>query len=548
MNAMKTITRITVQILLFLLIAFTLIMSFHACQKIENPTKGVKLIVNYDILKTNINVRFFDAATGESIGMSDGENVDVNITGESASAVIDIAGESGKTYKSGGGYMTLYLNPNVEFHPSPDNPVRFTLVAQHEGYLQASRSMTITEEGDYFVDIPMIKSELPPEGVVIVKETEIGVVIQGEIKEDISLETENSEVLVFIPEGTVIKDENGNTLNGYLNIEITHFDNTNDHALSAFPGGLLSSLQKDGKTEKGVFYTAGFVAIEITDKVGKIAKTFEGNPFSLQLKVPEQTYNPLTSTYVNSGDGLAAHSFDPDEGLWNFEQQLNLDLTENGLVVNAQLNHLSYWNFGWFFGNTCDMGVDLLFTGNQSGCECVNVKGIMRKSEDDTFLRFVNMEVCKDEPVTIQNAPEGLPVYIEWENSDCSSFYIDPASNPLYINNMCDNQQYDVPLMNGSNQTTAVSIEITARCASYPDVEVNPTFGFWFREADATCWRYAFMYNGKADICDVEIGGDYVIGAYYENNWNEWQVTVTGSEYALINMELPDGVCNTLFD
>lgn len=548
MNAMKTLTRITVQILLFLLIAFTVIMSFHACQKIESPTKGVKLIVNYDLLKTYVNIRFYDAATGQQIGMDDGKQVSVNITGESASAVIDMEGESGKTYKSGGGYMTLYLNPNVEFFPSLENPIRFSIVAQLEGYMQASRSMVITENGDYFVDISMVQSQLPPEGVVVTKEDNIGNAVQGEIQEDISVKTNGDLAGVFIPKGTVLKDENGNVLSGSLNIEITHFDNLKDQSLASFPGGLMSGLKKNESIKDGVFYTVGFVSVEIKDNSGKQAKIIEGEPMALTLMVPEQTFNPQTSSTVNSGDYVSVQSYDPEEGVWNYEQASNIESVMNGMEVTAWLNHLSYWNFGWFYENSCETGVEIAFTGDQSGCECVNVQGIMRKTQDDTFLRYVNMEVCDGETVIVTNAPANIPVYIEWSNTTCYNYFVDPAYNPLHIVDLCNNNQYDVPLLNESGQITNISIDVTARCDSYPDVEVHPTFGFWFRESAGNCWRYGFMYDGKANICDVEIGKDYVIGAYYENSWNEWEVTVTQSEYVVLDMELPDGVCNTLFD
>jgi hypothetical protein len=546
MNAMKTITRVLVQIVLFLLIAFTVIMSFYACQKIEDPTRGVKLIVNYDVLKTNINVRFFDAASGEQIGANDGNNVSVRITGESASAVIDMAGESGKTYKSGGGYMTLYLNPNVEYQPSSDNPIRFTIVAQIDGYLETGKSMVITKNGDYFVDIAMVKSDSPPEGVIIATGNELGKVVQGEVKEDISFETDNSLVSVFIPQGTIIKDENGTLLAGYLNIEISYFNNLLDQSLAAFPGGLLSGMQKDGEISDGVFYTAGFVLVVVTDKRGKVAKTFEGSPLELKLKVPDQTYNPQTLSNVISGNGISVYSFDPSAGLWNYEQSSGVEGSENGLEVTAQLNHLSYWNFGWFFGNSCDQGARLLFTGDANFINAT-IKGIMRKAEDNTFLRFVNIQAHNGEPVILTNAPADLPVYVDWIDSDCSDYYVDPASNPLNIDNLCSNTQYNLPVVSQSVQNTTVLIDVAAHCAQYPDVEVHPTFGVWFRESDKLCWRWAFMSDGKADIPNMEIGKNYVIGAYYDNTWNEWEVNVTQEEYVILDMELPDDICDMLF-
>lgn len=548
MNAMKTFTRITVQILLFVLIAFTVVMSFYACQKIEDPTRGVKLILNYDLLKTNINVRFYDAATGLRIGAEDGKQVSVSISGETSSAVIDMAGESGKTYKSGGGYMTLYLNPNVEYQPDIDNPIRFTIVAQLDGYLEASRSMVITKEGDYFVEMTMVQSQLPPEGVVIARETEVGTLIQGKVQADISVKTNKNQASVLIQEGTVIKDENGNTLGGSLNVEITYFNNLADQSLAAFPGGLLSGLQKNGNAEDGVFYTAGFLSVEITDNNGRKAKTFEGEPLAISIMVSEQTYNPQTFSNINTGDNVSVFSYDPAAGYWDYEQSSTMQASYSGMEVTAWINHLSYWNFGWFFGNNCDEGVDLLFTGDQSACECVNVKGIMRKSEDDTFLRFVNIEACDGEPVTITNAPANLPVYIEWQDTDCSNYYVDPSSNPLQLNNLCSSEQYSVPMVSENNQTATISIDVTAHCTQYPDVEVHPTFGVWFRELDGICWRWAYMYDGKADICDVEMGKDYVIGAYFNNTWNEWDVTVSQTEYVVLDMKLPDDVCSTMFN
>lgn len=545
MNAMKTITRVLVQILMILLIAFTVIMSFYACQKIEDPTRGVKLIVNYDLLKTNINIRFFDAATGERIGADDASQVSVKITGESASAVVDMAGESGKTYKSGGGYMTLYLNPNIEYRPSLENPIRFTIVSDIDGYLETGKRMVIAEEGDYFVDIAMVKREMPPEGVVIAKATEQGKIVQGEVKEDISFETENGEATVFIPEGTYIYDEKGIPLNDYLNIEISYFNNLKDKSLAVFPGGLLSSVQKDGTVHEGVFYTAGFASVVITDKKGKIAASIEGTPLQLKLNVQEQTYNPQTLANVNHDDGLSVYSFNPASGVWNYEQSSSIETDENGLEVTAQLNHLSYWNFGWFFSNSCSKGTELLFTGDTSFA-CAQVKGIMRKTEDNTFLGYVNLQACNGDPVYLTNAPADLSVYIDWDESNCSDYYVEPASNPLIIDNLCSNEQFQVPIISQIGQKVTVSIDMVAYCADYPDVEVHPTFGVWYREAEGLCWKWALMSNGKADIPDMEIGKNYIIGAYYDDTWNEWEVNVTHDDYALLDMQLPENICDML--
>lgn len=547
MNLMKVVTRITVQLLMIILIAFTVVMSFTACQKIEDPTRGVKLIVNYDILKTNISVRFYDASNGETIGMSGENQVSVQITGESASAVIDMTGESGKTYKSGGGFMTLFLNPNVEYTPSVENPIRFTIVATLDGYKPASQNVVISAEGEYFVEIAMVNESSPPEGMESVKEDELGSLVEGQLKQDVEVDL-NTTASLLIPEGTIIKDDQGNFLRGYLNIEISYFDNLTDNTLAAFPGGLVTSLNNNGVVSDGVFYSAGYLEIVVTDKRGKRASTFEGNPVQLKMKLNQNTFNPETSSVVTDGDQMSVFSYHPLDGEWKYEQQTSATDENGNLYVMASLEHLSYWNFGWFSENSCDEGIELLFTGDQSGCECVNVQGVIRKSEDNTFLRYINIQACGDEPVTITNAPSGLPVYIEWETTDCNSYYVDPASNPLYINDLCASEQYTVNMLNESVQTTVVSVRVSARCVDYPDVVVHPSIGVWFRKSDSMCWRWSFMSNGEAEICDIELGQEYIIGAYYDNTWNEWPVVVNQSDYVMLDMELPESVCNTIFD
>ena len=77
---MKIKSIISLTLALFLLI-------FADSCKVKNPLEGAKLIINYDILKTYINVQFEDAATGNLIGFEGNDQVRVTIYGEDADAV-----------------------------------------------------------------------------------------------------------------------------------------------------------------------------------------------------------------------------------------------------------------------------------------------------------------------------------------------------------------------------------------------------------------------------------------------------------------------------
>lgn len=52
-----------------------------SCKKLSDVTEGAKLIVDFSLIETSIEVRVFDAATGEMIGQDDNRNVTIRITG-----------------------------------------------------------------------------------------------------------------------------------------------------------------------------------------------------------------------------------------------------------------------------------------------------------------------------------------------------------------------------------------------------------------------------------------------------------------------------------
>ncbi|PLX08073.1 MAG: hypothetical protein C0598_12470 [Marinilabiliales bacterium] len=536
-----------IKTLISISLALVILIFADAC-KVKNPLEGAKLILNYDILNTYINVQFQDAATGNLIGFNDNTQVRVIVTGDGSEAVLDNTGVQKDEYKSSNGFMGLALNPNTEFVPSNTNPIKFTLVAKLDGYISTSQSMTITEEGTYNVKIVMTDISNPPNGVIVQEEKGVGNLEAGSgtVQEEIGIKTQGDELEIIIPEGTVIKDGNGNPLGGSLDITLVYFDNLLDESLAAFPGGLMTRVNQNGETLDGAFFSAGFAAIEITDENGVSAETFEENPVLLNMGIQAPTYNPETQASIAAGDQLPVYSYNTDNGEWTLEQTVTVESgSRSDFMATAELTHLSYWNFDWFWSFYCTYGVQFKFVGDYAGCGCAEVSGIMRKQADNTFFSYIYFYACDGQLNPTYYAPADMPVYIDWIDNGCSGIVV--QEDMTYIDNLCSTDIIEVTLTtNGANRTN-ITVDASAYCVSNPDVEIRPTYGAYFRPVDSYCWRWSFMYNGYVEICDVEIGKEYVIGTYFNGEWYETNYTVQSADIFLWDIQLPSEACEQIF-
>ena len=534
-----------ISITLLLLLTLGAVTSLDSC-KFKNPIEGVKLIINYDLIKTFINVEFVDATTGEMIGQDDDTKVKVIITGPDADAVLDNTGIAKDEFYSTKGFMALALNPNSEFVPTAENPIRFTVVATLDGYISTSKTITLGQEGTFNERIVMTDISNPPSGVVVKEEKGIGDLQDGVVQEEISVRTQNDEAYLIIPGGTVIKDGNGNTLTGSLDITLVYFSNLEDASLAAFPGGLMTRVKQDGQTIDGAFFSAGFMAIEVNDQNGTKAEIFEENTAELGMGIDGQTYNPETSSQIGTGNELPLYSYDPETGEWTQEQIVTVESGDRSdFQVTAQISHLSYWNFDWFWSEWCYEGLRIEFIGDFGECGCTQQLGIMRKQVDNSFFSYVYFMACEGEYIQTYYAPANMPVYIEWINQSCSRIVVE--EDYTYIENLCAPDLLLINIIAFQANTTTVTVDVMGRCASNPEVEIRPTYGAWYRPLNDYCWRWAEMHNGYTEICDVVIGQEYVIGTYFNGQWYEHVELVTQDSYVFWEIDLPEEFCNEIF-
>lgn len=527
------------------LILVLLALAMGACTKLSDPNDGSKFIVDYTLLKTNIAIECIDAQTGMLIGQEDDKKVRLIVTGESADAVLDLSGSSHDYYMSAHGLISLALNPAAKFLPSESAPLHLSFVASLDGYFTASQSLSISRDGNYNLKIFMVDRENPPEGVTIVKAENVGSLVQGIVQDELTVETEDGMVRLTLPAGTIVKDDHGGPLNASLTITLAYFSNTEQTSLAAFPGGLIGRVAQDGQILDGTFFSAGFMAIEVVDAIGKEASTFENNAI-LRMNLNAETYNPDTKNKVAAGDALPLYTYEADSGHWVYNQTVEVVAANNGLQATAHIDHLSYWGFDWFVEGICRAGIGLKFTGMD--CDGATMEGIMRKKADNTYLSYVYLYAFNDSIVHLLNAPKNLPVYIDWNTplTSCMSCEAAPGTNPLAIANPCAANTLEVPVI-CQNSGISVMLNLTGYCVNNPSMAIKPSFGVWFRPADSYCWRWMPMVDGVAQLYDVEAGKDYILGMYISGGWRQTVVPVDVTEQLFVDIEFPAEFCNQGF-
>lgn len=521
-----------------------------SCNKLENVADGVKLIIDYNLVETTVDVQFFDAATGDLIGRDGDASVNVKITGPDKDGVMDITGVQNKDgqYSSQRGIMGLALIPEAAYTPSESRPIVFNMVTELSGYLSTSQKITVVSEGRNQFRINMVRLDNPPQGVSVNRETGVTSAINGRIENPATVSTPSGKAKIEIPADIVMRDQAGNPLSGSINVDVVHFDNTNDEALAAFPGGLMPTVTRtDGSVADGMFYSAGFVAIEITDASGRHAATFENGTVRMEAVVSPETYNPETRGPVAAGDEVPVWSYDENTGEWTEEGSTTMQLVNGELVADFQLTHLSYYNFDWFYGDYCYQGAAFQFVPDSPITGCFLMQGSMYRQDDNTYLMDVYFWICPGEPVYTSYAPSGIPVKIVWGEGSYPGIEVAPSSQPTLINDLCGSSPIQVDLVYDPGSATTITIDVEAHCASEPNVIIRPSFSAWYRAINGWNWMPVTMDNGFAEIMGVEVGETYMVGIYYDNQWFETEVVVTAEEYTYVGIELPAEVCDEVF-
>ena len=531
-------------------ILFVSIMILSLCTTCNKDINNIS--VNYESFTTTYDFVFLDAKSGNLIGETSNLSVSVEFKGPDAGLIRDISGANSTNYKSDKGFLSIGIKTDAKL-PSAANPLQFVMVANVNGYIKTSLPITIYDTVHGSMEIHMVNISDPPPGISIVESNSL-VINNGTVSSTVNLSTPlvnnlTTKATLVVPQGAVLKDKDGALLSGTSNIRLLYGDGSNTSD-GVFPGGgLTTKVSVNNVTSDGIFFSAGFIDLEITDQSGKKAAFIENNILNIQLEIPANTYNPETETQVKAGDIFPIWSYNMDEGKWIFEFNDTAKVVDEKLIIESQLSHLTPWN--------CDIRIPVCPYTN--GFPVISFKSetftnkntvifeidVLRQSDGawiDTYGSF---------KVSTFDGSMKFPLWYGYPFPIALSAVEEETREFLggqLIDNSCIGGNYDLFLTPGSGpaleNSTLLHVTVSGKCGS---ITVKPSLGFYYRRISPTVggWIHAYMVNGEA-IESVSPNSFYEGYAYFNGQTRFYSVHVfepDHSYYQVIDVDLPAEFC-----
>jgi hypothetical protein len=520
--------------------SFVVVLIYLAGCDITDPTDGIKAILNTKERTTTVSVIFRDSNTGEPVGFSDGTVVNVELTGPDSDKAIDLLNRSKSTFKSAKGFLSFALLDEIT--PGETNSLQFTIVARANGYITTSKPVTINAPRGNPIEINMVNTNNLPTGVMGESNQNIGSAVNGRTTAPIMFQTQrgtvtNTRASFEIQDNTLVTDANGQQLQGQLRSNFHLFNSRDVESLQSFPGGF--SVQAEGApngNDRVVFTTGGFTSVEIFDESGRRARNFDP-PIQVTIELDSQVRDH-ENNQVNAGDEVPIWSYDDEEGTWTFEGNAPITNGANGnLEVNFDASHLSWWNIDWF-GNACYMGVKVNLLNNNS-----QLRGKLLRADNGNFLGWMASRTLPSQPNFIQFlwAPQDIAGVLELYNMN------DDLLETVQLPDLCSTTPVDVNL--GVSSEVTVTFRGVGICPDKDDIEIRPSFPAFYKPAVGGQWLSAgTVVNGELEIT-LPSPNNYLFGAYYEDDWYEYELDLTSAQDGDIfeeEVELPEDVCADL--
>ncbi|MFT6814555.1 MAG: hypothetical protein ACJAZ3_000446 [Sphingobacteriales bacterium] len=531
------------KILLIAAISFSIILG--GCLNTENAD-NFKFKIKPET-KASISGQFINAASGKNITKLNGDvtftgdaDVVVTVMGKDAGKIVNVTGVTKAIFDTKGGFLNFGVNPGETV--SPSTPIEIILVAKATGYLTTSLPLRITDSESTNFVIKMVKIGENPKGVGATSSTTGSSSTDGTVENEIIVSasttgSSSGEVnsQVNIPKGTIITNASGDPLTGQLTVNLVYFNNQEQSALEAFPGGFEANVV--GASGTTLFTTGGFLALEVEDENGKVASSFS-NDISITMEVPAGTINPKTGIEVAANDQIPILSYNTLTGEWTNEKTGTLVLNGNGnFDVIFGINHLSYWNLDWTYGVYCSEGLSIRFTSNLDETCNGSWRKILLSDVNDQPIRSSFIQLFNGNEITFYNAPQiaaKLKIY------DADGINVISTTE---IADLCGTQEVSINI--DAAEVGGVTMSVKAECQ---DLVIVPSFSVWFRKQGSSNWRSGYVREGNLTLCDVEIPGTYIFGAYYDNQFytQEFTINEKNTVIDLDQLDVSEEVCSFL--
>lgn len=248
------------------LLLLTMLVVSCDTQALEDAIDDFGIIIGLEPINTSGSVQILDAATEVFV------QTDVQVTYEQGE-IIDMFSDPVQSVTVKNGVLVFGIPNN--YTPTESNPYEITMTLTAEGYLPSTQTVALTgtDENDFSLSLVSITN--PPAGVEVQEEEVGGTSDTGETTSDIKVDTssdpnegeteESTKLGINIPAGSVLTDENGNTLTGALTASTEYYDSSTEQGYDAIPEEIKKTSAESNEA------ILGLSSILITDRSGRKA-------------------------------------------------------------------------------------------------------------------------------------------------------------------------------------------------------------------------------------------------------------------------------------
>ncbi|MDP8205559.1 MAG: hypothetical protein P9L92_02760 [Candidatus Electryonea clarkiae] len=475
---------------------------------IPDPLEDFRIVVKGPALGTSFAGRFVNAVDGMPIFSTP---VNVKIEGPDKDKVSTLTNVAQTQFRAPSGFLSFALLEDVM--PSADNPVEFVVVASADNFVSTSHRFVLTEQGDYSFSLRMVNIERTPPGVAAAVDTNAEA-SAGVLNQPLVLTTESESedgsslgATISLPANTILKDADGNPLEGKLTTSMVQFTTQDEKSVASFPGGFDVSANVDGEMQDLLFFTGGFTAIDITDEEGRSAHTFEDGAMEIQFELDDQLFNPVTGEQVQAGDEIGIWSYNDETGEWTSEGNAVMGAGEESgeLRTSFEATHLSYWNLDWHYGNRCSSVLS----------EFLNDPGFSKtvRVSSTNPSQWYRERTITDEEIIFRNFPMNIPIRLQVSISGVGSV-IDTTIN---VTNCSQEYSFDFADL-GIESTVDIVGAVRAYCEDEPDVRFGPSIPVYYKLAEEEEYTYAGVLDGgEITYENLQFGETYQFMGVYED-------------------------------
>lgn len=533
-----------------LVIAAALLVSITGCDTtgLEDSIDNFALVIGLDPINTGSTVLLTDAETGELINAT----VTVTFDGENGDDVIDMYSDPIADVEINDGILNFAISNDVV--PTSSSPAQVKLRLEADGYLPATKTVSLTEVGFDDFSFAMVNENNKPQSFKTVGATGT-TASDGSTTAAIVINSNtgasgSDSTGIEIPEGTIFTDADGNPLTGNLSVEMSNFDLSDPIAVQNLPIDLeeLDENSENAPTVLAISFLSvnnsqGKVATKIKKVVGQ-----DSLSFNFSFSVNSQNYpfgeSPWFSVFNTESDSKFNKILGDDIKLETKSENISVVVPTSDFSVSNN-NHIGVVRID-LSGITSKTYSNLVIVGN--GYEgtlkyTVNSKG---RSEKGSAI--------------ISSTPVQKDIVF---NRISESFSIDitsPLETTLTYPSLPDGDTFTITLPQKPADVIDSQVNVVLRCTD-PDERASingiPQSSLVYRKAGSTDkwkvlpkidWNYneeeQVLTGGTVTVKSVEQGGDYNFKLSFDGNTENKIININGTTVEVILSDEIDSICN----